>query len=110
MTAFDVAPLVALAEEEGPDPNSVSPGVLGFLVFFALAVATILLIRSFNTQMRRVDRNERRRLAEEEAAAEAQAEAGESPERADDAERDDADPGNAEPGEAENPPEERPRP
>jgi hypothetical protein len=37
-----------------PDPATVSPGFLGFAVMFLLAVATILLIRSMVTHLRRV--------------------------------------------------------
>jgi len=38
--------------------NKVSPGVLGFLVVAVLGVATWLLIRSMNKQMRKVDFDE----------------------------------------------------
>jgi hypothetical protein len=38
--------------------SKVSPGVLGFLVVAALGVATWLLIRSMNRQMRKVDFDE----------------------------------------------------
>ena len=37
-----------------PDPDTVSPGFLGFAVMFLLAVATILLIRSMVTHLRKV--------------------------------------------------------
>ncbi|MDQ1604340.1 MAG: hypothetical protein QOE01_2185 [Actinomycetota bacterium] len=40
------------------DDSSVSPGVLGFLVVAALGVATYLLIRSMNHQMRKIDFDE----------------------------------------------------
>lgn len=40
-----------LAAEE----SKVTPGVLGFLVVAALGVATYLLIRSMNRQIRRID-------------------------------------------------------
>ena len=36
------------------DPNSVSPGILGFLAFFLLAVALILLVRNMNGHLRRM--------------------------------------------------------
>src|SRR6185437_1459467 len=36
------------------DPNSVSPGILGFLAFFLLAVALYLLVRNMNGHLRRV--------------------------------------------------------
>ncbi|MQY03932.1 hypothetical protein [Actinomadura macrotermitis] len=35
--------------------DTVSPGLLGFGVFIALAVALVFLIRSMNKQMRRID-------------------------------------------------------
>lgn len=35
--------------------DKVTPGVLGFLVFAALAVATWLLLRSMGKQLRRID-------------------------------------------------------
>jgi hypothetical protein len=40
----------------GPDcnDNTVSPGVLGFGVFLALAVAVYFLVRSFRNQIRKV--------------------------------------------------------
>ena len=37
------------------DESKVTPGVLGFLVVAALGVATYLLIRSMNRQIRRID-------------------------------------------------------
>lgn len=37
-----------------PDPDTVSPGFIGFAVMFLLAVATILLIRSMVTHLRKV--------------------------------------------------------
>ncbi len=37
-----------------PDPDTVSPGFLGFAVMFLLAVATVLLIRSMVTHVRKV--------------------------------------------------------
>ena len=36
------------------DPNSVSPGILGFLAFFLLAVALYFLVRNMNGHLRRV--------------------------------------------------------
>ena len=49
MTAYAVAGVYAVADQD------VSPGVLGFLVVAALGVATWLLIRSMNRQMRKID-------------------------------------------------------
>lgn len=37
------------------DPARVTPGLLGFLVFVGLAVATWLLIRSMNTHLKKID-------------------------------------------------------
>ena len=37
-----------------PDPDTVSPGFMGFVVIFLLAVATILLIRSMVGHLRKV--------------------------------------------------------
>ena len=37
-----------------PDPDTVSPGFLGFAVMFLLAAATILLIRSMVGHLRKV--------------------------------------------------------
>jgi hypothetical protein len=36
------------------DPNSVSPGILGFIAFFLLAIALYLLLRNMNSHLRRV--------------------------------------------------------
>jgi hypothetical protein len=49
MTAYAVAGVLAATDQD------VSPGVLGFLVVAALGVATWLLIRSMNRQMRKID-------------------------------------------------------
>jgi hypothetical protein len=49
MTAYAVAGVLAVADQD------VSPGVLGFLVVAALGVATWLLIRSMNRQIRKID-------------------------------------------------------
>ncbi len=46
--------LVPLAADE-LDKNKVTPGVLGFLVFAALAVGTWLLMKSMNRHMGKVD-------------------------------------------------------
>lgn len=55
---------LVLALAEAPPDELVTPGLPGFVVFFALAVATIGLARSFSRQMRRIDH--RARLAAEE--------------------------------------------
>jgi large-conductance mechanosensitive channel len=54
------------------DPNSVSPGILGFLAFFLLAIALYLLVRNMNSHLRRV-RYRQEALEAEEAQAQAQA-------------------------------------
>ena len=56
------------------DPEKVTPGMGGFLVFFALGLASWLLYRSLTRHMRRVDVRSRR-LAEEKAADQPGAEA-----------------------------------
>jgi hypothetical protein len=64
-----VAPLAAVLADPKvittPDPDLVSPGFLGFMVVFTLAVVTVLLIRSMVTHLRRARFNaETARLAE----------------------------------------------
>jgi len=44
----------AVARAAGAD-NTVTPGVLGFMVVALLGVATYLLIRSMNRQLKRID-------------------------------------------------------
>ncbi len=61
------------------DPNSVSPGILGFIAFFVLAVALYLLVRNMNSHLRRV----RYRQEAEEAEEAAEAERADRAERAD---------------------------
>lgn len=58
---------------QGVDPVDVTPGVLGFLVIFAAALACIPLFRSMTSKVRRIEY-----LAQREAA-EAQARADEEP-------------------------------
>ena len=50
---------------KAPDPNSVTPGVLGFLVVFVLAVITWLLMRNLTARLRRMRFREEQRLATE---------------------------------------------
>lgn len=45
---------------EGVNPEDVSPGVLGFLVIFAVVLACIPLFRSMTSKLRGVDHRERR--------------------------------------------------
>jgi hypothetical protein len=46
--------LQLLAARTPPPDDMVSPGVVGFLVIFALAIATLLLIRSMVGHLRKV--------------------------------------------------------
>jgi len=55
-----------------PDPNSVSPGLLGFLVIFALAVVVWLLLRNMTGHLRRM------KFREEQARRQAEARDGEA--------------------------------
>ena len=55
MTATSGLASVTLALDE----NKVTPGIVGFLVVFALGLATWLLIRSMSTQIRKVDFEEK---------------------------------------------------
>lgn len=68
-------PLIVLSTpgpDEGFDPNSVTPGVVGFVVTFAFAVAVILLVISMVRRTRRVIHRAavNEKLDAEEAAAE----------------------------------------
>ena len=58
--------------DEGLDPNTVTPGVAGFIVTFLLAVAVVLLVISMVRRTRRVVHRAavNKRLDAEEAAAE----------------------------------------
>ncbi|MGF1428323.1 hypothetical protein [Kitasatospora sp. LaBMicrA B282] len=47
--------ILAAASDSGFDPNSVTPGLLGFLVFCGLGVATWFLVKSMNGQFKRID-------------------------------------------------------
>lgn len=52
------------------DPLTVSPGLIGFLATFAVAVATVLLVLDMTRRVRRLRfREDQQRLREEEAAA-----------------------------------------
>lgn len=53
---------------EGLDPNSVSPGLIGFLATFSVVVATILLLVNMSRRLRRLryrEEQEAARRAEE---------------------------------------------
>lgn len=58
---------LALATTEAPDQYEVTPGLLGFVVTLVVAIAFLVLIRSFVKTMRTANLNERRRR--EQAAA-----------------------------------------
>ncbi|MER5274779.1 hypothetical protein ACIOEW_10545 [Streptomyces sp. NPDC087901] len=64
--------LVPLAEEL--DKNKVTPGVLGFIVFAALAVGVWLLMKSMNRHMGKVDFEEAPEAPEASAGAKGAAE------------------------------------
>ena len=52
------------------DPLTVSPGLIGFLATFAVAVATVLLVLDMTRRVRRLRfREDQQRLREEQAAA-----------------------------------------
>ena len=51
---FAVAPLA----QKAPDPADVKPGWLGFVMFLALAAATVLLWLSFRKQLKRINFDE----------------------------------------------------
>ena len=48
-----------------PDPDSVTPGLLGFLVVFFLALATWLLLRNMTGRLRRMRFREAQRIESE---------------------------------------------
>lgn len=50
---------------QAPDPDSVTPGLLGFLVVFVLALVTWLLLRNLTGRLRRMRYREEQRLAAE---------------------------------------------
>jgi hypothetical protein len=58
------------------DPEKVTPGMGGFLVFFALGIASWLLYRSLTTHMRRVDVRSRREAEQTSAPEETSGAAG----------------------------------
>jgi hypothetical protein len=51
---------VLAAAGQGLDPNSVTPGVVGFLATFALVVVSILLFLNMSSRLRRLQRREER--------------------------------------------------
>lgn len=53
------------------DESTVSPGLVGFLVTFAVALAFIVLVRSFSKHLRKVNLAVREQQLRDEAAAQA---------------------------------------
>lgn len=66
-------PLPTPTTPEELDPTSVSPGLIGFLVTFALAVATVLLLLDMVRRVRRLKYREQQAAAAEQRAEEEQA-------------------------------------
>ncbi|PWD52008.1 hypothetical protein C8046_16530 [Serinibacter arcticus] len=71
MSVDGLGVVLAQTQAQVPDQYDVTPGLLGFLVTFAIAIAFLVLIRSFNKNMRKVQLNERRRQEAARVAAEA---------------------------------------
>ena len=68
------APAVRFAAEEPEfDPNTVTPGVIGFFAIFLIAAVTVLIVLDMNRRVRRTRYREevRDKLAAERAASEA---------------------------------------
>lgn len=61
------SPTASLPQNVAPDPNSVTPGLLGFLVVFVLAIVLWLLLRNLTGRLRRMRFREEERLAREAA-------------------------------------------
>jgi uncharacterized membrane protein YcjF (UPF0283 family) len=62
-----------LADDTTPDPNSVTPGTIGFIMTFAVGIAVVLLIIDMVRRIRRVNyRAQVRQELEAEAAAAAE--------------------------------------
>ena len=60
--------MIALAAGgEGLDPNSVTPGLIGFLATFALVLVSILLFVNMSSRLRRMQRREDREAERREA-------------------------------------------
>lgn len=63
-------PLPTPTTPEELDPTTVSPGLIGFLVTFAIAVATVLLLLDMVRRVRRLKYREQQAAAVEEREAE----------------------------------------
>jgi hypothetical protein len=64
------------------DPNVVSPGILGFLAFFLLAVALYFLLRNMNGHLRRMNYRAEEMAKQEQVDAEPAVEEGPADEEA----------------------------
>lgn len=60
------------------DPNDIKPGWIALIIVLALAIATFLLWRSMNSQLRRIDVPSKAELAEQEQGEDDSAEPSES--------------------------------
>lgn len=69
----------AVTAGEGLDPNSVSPGLIGFLATFGLVLVSILLFWNMNARLRRMRRREDQAAAERAAREERDAGTGDEP-------------------------------
>lgn len=66
-----------LADETTPDPDTVTPGVVGFIVTFLVAAVTVLLVIDMVRRVRRVNYREQVRAElEEELAAQSRGDKG----------------------------------
>ncbi len=68
-----VTPLPSPTTPEELDPTSVSPGLIGFLVTFAIAVATVLLLLDMVRRIRRLKYREQQAAAAEQRTEDEQA-------------------------------------
>lgn len=78
LSAATPAPSPENTLRPGLDPSQVSPGLVGFLMTFVLAVAVVLLVIDFNRRNRRL--RYRAEYAEQRAAEERAAASGAAPE------------------------------
>lgn len=62
--------LAAGTDGEGLDPNSISPGLIGFLATFAVVIAAVLLFINMSRRLRRMKYREERDAAAERAGQE----------------------------------------
>ena len=59
-----------LADDTTPDPDTVTPGVVGFIVTFLVAAVTVLLVIDMVRRVRRVNYREQMRAELEQELAE----------------------------------------